>query len=38
MCVPQDYRDCYEYLSAQFEDVGGCEFYEELFPDIESSG
>ena len=38
MCVPKDYRDCYEYLSAQFEEVGGCEFYEELFPDIESSG
>jgi len=36
--VPKDYQDCYEYLSAQFEEVGGYEFYAELFPDIESSG
>lgn len=33
-----DYMDCYEYLSAQFPEVGGCEFYEELFPDNEKSG
>lgn len=38
MGVPQDYMDCYEYLDAQFPEVGGCEFYAELFPDIESSG
>ena len=38
MSVPKDYQDCYEYLSAQFEEVGGYEFYAELFPDIESSG
>ena len=38
MNVPKDYQDCYEYLSAQFEEVGGYEFYAELFPDIESSG
>lgn len=33
-----DYLDCYEYLSTQFPEVGGCEFYEELFPDNEKSG
>ena len=33
MNVPKDYQDCYEYLSAQFEEVGGYEFYAELFPD-----
>ena len=38
MNVPKDYQDCYEYLSAQFEEVGGCEFYEELFPDNEITG
>ena len=38
MSVPKDYQDCYEYLSAQFEEVGGCEFYEELFPDNETTG
>ena len=38
MGMPQDYMDCYEYLDAQFPEVGGCEFYAELFPDIESSG
>ena len=38
MGVPQDYMDCYEYLSARFEEVGGSEFYAELFPDIENTG
>lgn len=38
MGMPQDYMDCYEYLDAQFPELGGCEFYAELFPDIESSG
>lgn len=33
-----DYRDCYDYLSAQFEEVGGYEFYQELFPDNENTG
>ena len=33
-----DYLDCYEYLSAQFPKVGGCEFYAELFPDNENTG
>ena len=36
--MPKDYNDCYEYLSAQFPEVGGCEFYTELFPDNENSG
>ena len=38
MSVPQDYMDCYVYLRARFEEVGGCEFYSELFPDNEISG
>ena len=33
-----DYEDVYEYLSAQFPEVGGYEFYTELFPDNECSG
>lgn len=33
-----DYRECYEYLSSQFPEVGGCEFYQELFPDNENVG
>ena len=36
--MPKDYSDCYEYLSAQFLEVGGCEFYRELFPDNENAG
>ena len=38
MGVPKDYEDCYAYLSAQFPEVGGCEFYAELFPDNENAG
>ena len=38
MGVPKDYEDCYAYLSAQFPEVGGCEFYSELFPDNEKAG
>ena len=33
-----DYQECYEYLSAQFPEVGGYEFYQELFPDNENTG
>lgn len=33
-----DYWDCYDYLDAQFERVGGFEFYQELFPDNELWG
>lgn len=33
-----DYQECYAYLSAQFPEVGGYEFYQELFPDNESAG
>ena len=36
--MSKDYKDCYEYLSAQFLEVGGCEFYRELFPDNENVG
>lgn len=36
--MSKDYRDCYEYLSAQFPEVGGSEFYRELFPDNENVG
>ncbi len=36
--MTENYRGCYEYLSAQFEQVGGCEFYRELFPDNEKTG
>ena len=36
--MPKDYSACYEYLSAQFPEVGGCEFYRELFPDNENAG
>ena len=36
--MPKDYSECYEYLSAQFPEVGGCEFYRELFPDNENAG
>lgn len=34
----KDYYDCYEYLDALFPQVGGCEFYEDLFPDNENAG
>lgn len=33
-----DYMDCYEYLSARFPKMEGCEFYSELFPDNEKAG
>lgn len=36
--IVTDYEDVYEYLSAQFPEVGGYEFYKELFPDNECSG
>ena len=28
--MTENYRGCYEYLSAQFEQVGGYDFYREL--------
>ena len=34
----KNYQECYEYLSAQFPEVGGCEFYKEIFPNNEVSG
>ena len=36
--MTENYRGCYEYLSAQYPEVGGCEFYKELFPDNENEG
>ena len=36
--MTENYRGCYEYLSAQYPEVGGYEFYKELFPDNEHSG
>ena len=36
--MTENYRGCYEYLSAQFEQVGGYDFYRELFPDNELYG
>ena len=36
--MTENYRGCYEYLSAQYPEVGGYEFYKELFPDNENSG
>ena len=36
--MTENYRGCYEYLSAQFPQVGGYEFYKELFPDNENAG
>ena len=34
--MTENYRGCYEYLSAQYPEVGGYEFYKELFPDNEN--
>ena len=36
--MTDNYREGYAYLSAQYEQVGGYEFYKELFPDNELSG
>lgn len=36
--MTENYRQAYEYLSAQFPEVGGYEFYNELFPDNENAG
>lgn len=36
--MTDNYRGCYDYLSAQYEQVGGYEFYRELFPDNENAG
>ena len=34
----QDYEDVVKRLGALYEEVCGCEFYEEMFPDNERSG
>lgn len=36
--MKQNYIDGYEYMSAQYEEVGGFDFYGELFPNNEISG
>lgn len=36
--MTENYRDCFEYLSAQFPQIGGYEFYREIFPDNENAG
>lgn len=36
--MTKNYQECYEYLSTQFPEVSGCEFYKEIFPDNEVSG
>lgn len=36
--MTKNYQECYEYLSTQFSEVGGCTFYKEIFPDNEVSG
>ncbi len=34
----ENYFDCYDYLSSQYSEVDGYNFYKELFPDNEISG
>ena len=36
--MTENYRGCFEYLSAQYPQVGGYEFYKEIFPDNENFG
>lgn len=36
--MTDDYRECFDFLSAQFEQINGYDFYKELFPDNENSG
>lgn len=33
-----NYRECFDYLSSQYPQVDGYEFYKEIFPDNENSG
>ena len=35
--MTENYRECYEYLNAQYPEVGGYEFYKELFPNNANS-
>lgn len=35
---PTNYIEQTEYLGSQYEEVDGCAFYAELFPDNESTG
>ena len=36
--MTENYMGCYDYLDARFEQVGGYDFYRELFPDNEVYG
>ncbi len=36
--MTKNYKECYDFLSSQYEQIGGYEFYRELFPDNENSG
>ena len=36
--MTKNYQEVYDYLSAQFPEVGGYDFYREIFPDNENSG
>ena len=36
--MTENYRGCYEYLSAQFEQVGGYDFYRSCFPTMSCTG
>ena len=33
-----NYRECLEHLSARFDEVNGCDFYRDVFPDNERKG
>ena len=35
--MTQNYTEGYEYLSSQFPEVSGCDFYREMFPNNERS-
>ena len=35
--MTQNYIEGYEYLSSQFPEVSGCDFYREMFPNNERS-
>ena len=36
--MTENYKGCYDYLASQYEQIGGFEFYREIFPDNENAG
>jgi hypothetical protein len=36
--MTENYRNCLDFLSAQFPEVNGCGFYREVFPENENAG